>query len=285
MAVTTAGTAVEIVPSKLYALGEIERLDGRISWVPRDERGYQWFNTYLLIEGRHALVVDPGVAKHCETILRQLGELLPRDPLLDVYVTRTELDCGENVRAIASSFPVRKLYSGGILANPFAGIGIIYYASSSDPDDTAVDPPYAMERCPVGASIQLGPARRLEVVNAALRVLACYWLYDTGTATLFTSDGFGHATSTDRDGPRVVRTASETGDRRKVERHLFMKFDWLLEADTAYQLSALDKAFNDRRVDRIAPDHGAIIEGADLVRAQYETVRALIVERGGTKAP
>ena len=38
-------------------------------------------------------------------------------------------------------------------------------------------------------------------------------------------------------------------------------------------------------VRQIAPDHGGVIAGDDVVRAQYRLVRDLIVRRGGSLAP
>lgn len=275
-------SAVELAAGRLYALGQVEPLDGRLTWVPRDERGYQPFNAYLLLEGRSALLVDPGVPKHAATVIRQLKELLPKDATLDVFMTRSELDCGASIRAISQAVPVGTLYGGGAPANPFAGLGWLTYAMNDDPDDYDMRPPYGLSRCPVGQSLELGPDRRLEVVQAPIKVLAAYWAYDSATRTLFTSDVFGHGVLREAGEPRVARTA---GSRDDIARHLFTKFDWLLQADATATLGMLDDTFSQRPVEAIAPDRGAVISGADAVREAYETVRDLIVTRGGSQAP
>jgi flavorubredoxin len=281
----TSASAVELAPGSLYALGEVEPLDGRLTWVPRDERGYLPFNAYLLVEGTRALLVDAGVTKHAPTLLRQLDEILPPDATLDLFLTRSELDCGSAVRAIAEARRIGTLYGGGVLANPFAGLGWVAYVMNDDPDDYRLYPDYQLARCPVGQALDLGSGPRFEVVQAAIKVLAAYWAYDRSTRTLFTSDVFGHGVLKEPDGPRVVHTAAEAGDREQIARHLFTKFEWLLQADTAVTLQLLDSAFTQRPIDRIAPDRGQIIAGEDAVREVYETVRDLIVTRGGSEAP
>jgi flavorubredoxin len=281
---STGDSAVELIPDKLYALGDVELLDGRISWVPADWHGYQSINCYLLLEGKQALLVESGVPRHRSTILKQLKSLLPAEYSLSIYVTRIELDCCGNVGAISEAFSVSKLYYGGAVASPFQPIEFVAYAPRTDPHDAAVsDKKFVVEYTPKGQSIPLGAHRRLEVVPPGIRLLATAWGYDTGTGALFSSDTFGHVTLSERNASRIIDTPADVGTLEDIGKYLYTKFEWLLDADTSITLRNLDSVFEQRQVQIIAPTHGCILRGRDTVKASYEALRALLLVRAGSE--
>ena len=54
--------AVELIPDQLYRIGAMMPLDGRISWVPPDVRGFQPANSFVVLDGLNATLIDTGPA-------------------------------------------------------------------------------------------------------------------------------------------------------------------------------------------------------------------------------
>ena len=86
------------------SLTDMVPLDGRISWVPPDRRGFEPHNKYLITREKRALLLDTGVAAHEGSLLASLGHLIG-DRHLTVLVTRNELDCLGNLAAIVDRYP------------------------------------------------------------------------------------------------------------------------------------------------------------------------------------
>lgn len=107
-----------LVTDRLYRLGGLARLDGSISWVPREATGFEPINCYLLKSDSSALLVDTGVEAHQDIVLEQLAACLAPDVELQVMLTRLEPDCIGNLGAIAERYEVTRVYGGGV-SNPF----------------------------------------------------------------------------------------------------------------------------------------------------------------------
>ena len=264
---------LELVAGKLHLLGASVPLDGRISWVPPEARGWQPINTYVLLEGEAVLVVDPGVYAHRTIIREQLATLVEPGRKLSIFLTRPEPDVTGNIGELASCYPVERLYAGGG-PNPFDA-----FESANLMDPASRGNRIQMERMPAGYQMPLGEGRGVEVLRPAIRLLATFWGYDAATRTLFTSDSFGHTVQASPGDDRVLRSgAPDQAGTATVKAHLLAKFGWLARAKTGSIVKNLDEMRGDRAIDRIAPGHGLVIEGREMVELHLDAVRAVLQE-------
>lgn len=263
-----AGLAVEVrevFPGRLFVLGGAYELDGRVTWAPSDARGFQATNCFLLREGSRATLIDPGPAYHADGLMAQLATLLPVGFALDVFLTRAEFDCFGCLGALSARYRIGKLMTGGA-HNPFDAF-----------DDVSQETP--MQRLAVGSSVNIGGSRELMVIRPAIRLLATFWAYDSGTRSLFTSDVFTHligataaeATNVDADASAALG---------QVHRHLLAKHWWLSAANTQPLVAALAEIFTSRQVDCICPDRGRVIYGRSAVDQTYSAMRKVLLDIG-----
>ncbi|MEX2290294.1 MAG: hypothetical protein WD794_08225 [Mycobacteriales bacterium] len=269
----TAAALVELVPDALYLLGSSIALDGRISWVPPEARGWQPSNCYVLLDDGHCLVVDPGPAVLGDVVVEQLQQLLPAGSPVSIFVTRAEPDTTGGIGAIARAFPVDRLYAGGG-PNPFDSFEAAGEVQFGDRRERI-----QLERMPAGFRMPVGPARDLQVIPPSLRLLATWWAYDAATATLFTSDSFTHTLNELADGPRRLTAAMPAQqDPTQVAGHLTSKFEWLRHAKTTTLLDGVRALFDEYDVGRIAPAHGLVLEGRDVVHQHVEAVLEVLTD-------
>ncbi len=272
-AVSPTPPPLELVADKLYLLGDSVVLDGRISWVPPDVRGWQPINTYVLLEGDTVLVIDPGVYAHRTIIREQLAMLAEPGRKLSIFLTRPEPDVTGNIGEIASCYPVERLYAGGG-PNPFDA-----FESSMLMDPASRGNRIQMERMPPGYQMPLGEDRGVEILRPTIRLLATFWGYDAATRTLFTSDSFGHSIQASPQAARVIRAGSPSqAGVAMVKAHLLAKFGWLARAKTSSILQNLDEMRGDRVIERIAPGHGLVIEGREMVEMHLNAMRTVLQE-------
>ena len=251
--------AVELVPGRLYTLGAAVELDGRISWVPPEVRGYQASNAHLLLEEGRALLVETGVAAVGPALLRQLEALLPLGSPLMVIVSRPEFDCSGSVAELA-----RRYELSGAGAYDFTRVGLsnLRFASRSG----QLEP---------GVAIDLGPRRRVVSVPPALRMLLTHWLYDEATHSLFTADSFTHVYGSTPALARVERSP-QAPPAEAVAASLLAKFWWLRHLRSRHVGDAVERLFDTHDVDTIAPSNGAVIHGSRAVAAHVAAVLAAI---------
>src|SRR5688572_6254935 len=77
----TGGIAA-LAESKLYALQNPYKLDGRVSSYPASARGYAVANCYLLKQPDAAMLIDTGFGKDEQLIISQIESLIvPKSPL------------------------------------------------------------------------------------------------------------------------------------------------------------------------------------------------------------
>ncbi len=273
MAQLAAG-AVGLVPGRLFLLGDSVPLDGRVSWVPADVRGWQPVNTYLLKEGDAHLVIDPGVYAHRAAVGSQLEELVTPGATVSIFLTRAEPDATGNIGEVASRFAVHRLYAGGG-PNPFDA-----FEAASLMDPASRGERVQMERMPPGYHVPVGGERDVEVMRPAIRLLATWWGYDRLTRTLFSSDSFGHTVQAGRGDPRVLKSGDDDpqDDVGTIKKHLLAKFGWLASARTNAIVENLREVFIGREIERIAPGHGLVIEGRDIGRAHQAALETALEE-------
>lgn len=274
----TAHAPLALHPGRLYALGASLPLDeGGLSWAPELPGRSQFVNAYLLLEGDRGLLVDTGVALHEEIILEQLAQVVPAGTTLTVFLTRAELDCLSNLGPIAREFTVDGVMTGGSM-NPFDAFDDVPWAGTPAAH-------FGIEQTNRGGlsmvrtkSLDLGPERSLAVVTPVFRLLSTFWLYDAQTATLFTSDLFGHTDS----GAALERTI-ESGGRdestlESIARHLFGKYWWLVTAETQRLRADLDSIFEEFDPEVVASTHGRILVGRDVVHRHRELLDTILAD-------
>src|SRR5919108_705914 len=219
MSSSGSGGVRELVPGRLWALGGTAPLDGAITWAPGDH-GFVALNCYLLIERDQYMLIDPGPVVHQTVLLEQLKDLLPDGAAISIFLTRAELDTFGALGALSARYRVRQLLAGGG-HNPFDQFD---YVSGVGPGRRGEYVKTA--RVPGGTEFAVGYDRNLIVVRPALRLLATFWGYDTGTGSLFTSDVFTHGTGGDMASAWSLDT---TGDAPVdlIADHLAAKFWWM----------------------------------------------------------
>lgn len=250
----------EIEPERLYAFGDSVELDGRGSWMPPEAHGRQPMHCYVMVEGQHALIVDPGPAIISKAVVAGVHAVVPAGAKPPVFLTRYQLDGIGNLAAIAAKIPLGTIYSGGV-SNPFDSFDQV---TSADGAEEAMI--LNVARIPAGGSVLIGAGRELRIVTPMLRILTTFWAFDDGTGTLFTSDSFTHVLTTAADERPVLDDgAADATTVREVRAHLLAAFDWLRHADVAPIVENVCAAFDKYEVVRIAPARGCVIEGRDLV--------------------
>lgn len=266
-----ADAAVELVPDRLYLLGDSVELDGRVSWAPGDVRGWQPVNCYVVRQGDSILVVDPGVYVHRNTVADQLQRIVPAGTPVSIFVTRAEPDTTGGIGEIARRFPVDRLYAGGG-PNPFDS-----FEAVGELDMEGRRERIQLERTAPGFQVPVGTGRGIEILRPSIRLLATWWGYDAATETLFTSDSFGHTVQSRPDSPRLL-TADRPAQHAvaDVASHLSAKFAWLAHAKTPALRDGTRAMFADREISRIAPAHGLVIEGREMVRAHVDALDAAL---------
>lgn len=252
---------VELLPGRLYLLGGRIALDGRVSWAPPEVRGWQPSNCYVLLDEGQCLVVDPGPLSLGTRLVEQLQTLLPPATPISIFLSRAELDTTGGIGSIARAFPVERLYAGGG-PNPFDSFEAAGDVQLGDRRERI-----QLERMPAGFQIPVGSSRSLQVIAPSIRLLATWWSYDAASKSLFTSDSFTHAITDDEWGPRLLSSEmDEQVTDAQVKAHLTSKFEWLRHAKTPTLHASLRAVFDEYDVERIAPAHGRVLEGAAVVR-------------------
>ncbi len=274
---TTVVDPVELVPGRLYALGDSVELDGRVGWVPRDARGWQPHNSYLMLEGNKAMLIDSGPAILESTILAQLERLLDPDSELSLFLSRSELDSIGNAVAICDRLRVQTVYTGGII-NPFDAMDQIALASGGRPQMGNLNSPERTRRV-----IELGNGRGLTVVPAPVRMLAAFWSYDTGTKTLFTADMFGQHVWGEPGYRPAVEDDEDPTTLESFTRSTEARYWWLRGSHTRLLAENMARVFSDHDVERIAPIHGCCVTGAAAVARYRDLMLQMLAELDGER--
>jgi len=158
---------------------------------------------------------------------------------------------------------VDQLLTGGVL-NPFDafdGIGAQQYYRNRVQFDAG-----EYRGAPVIRLRQIDiPGRPLEVVSARLRLLPAFWLFDPGSRTLFTSDSFGHCTQPSPCDSRLLTAAVDASTPEYVAEQLLTKFAGLRDGTNRAIREDLAATFSRLKPERLAPTHGRVLVGRNLV--------------------
>ncbi len=271
--------AVELIPDQLYRIGAMMPLDGRISWVPPDVRGFQPANSFVVLDGLNATLIDTGPALYEKEFVSQLRSVLPAGAHLTVFVTRLEPEGLGNIGPIQANIGIDRIITGGI-PNMFDSWNEIpgFVEMWNNRSDWLGDRTF-MDRVATGESIPMGGSDRLVVLPAPLRILATFWVYDKITRALFTTDVFGH-TSVKHETDSPVRSSLEEDDTtyESAKPHILAKFPWVAYANNKPIDEKLTQLFAERQVDLIAPMHGAVLKGEALVHKHVDILHRALRE-------
>jgi hypothetical protein len=252
----------EIVPGTIFAATGWLRADAQpVSWIPRGLPGFLPVSAYALRDGAEWMVIDTGLPVHWPQIEGALAQTVDGTTNRRMMNTRREQDCMANIGALVRRFGIAEVPYVGVL-NPVEMTDVLEN-DEAEARIAALSQARAI-RIEVGQVIEVGRLR-IEPLRVQLRLLATNWFFEHTTRTLFTSDSFGFLTrATPHDA--LVRVPGEAPiAAADIARMLSAKFDWLLGIDPAPILADLDAIFAARRVDRLCPGYGCVIEGADAV--------------------
>lgn len=248
----------------LVVISDLVPLDGRISWAPPGARGFEPNNKFLVTSPEHALLLDTGVAAHGESLLEALAALLgPRR--LVILTTRNELDCIGNLGILLDRYPDAQV----LTTNALPVVGLVHLK-------TAIADRIAVGRVGHGENLARFGFPRLRVVTPVIRVLGTGWLIDDETDTLFPSDFFAADLLSEAGEDIVRRDAVGLAEPDALLESILAKFDWLANADIEPLLRTWDRFFAASRFAAIAPSHGRITVGSEIVARVVARYRAAI---------
>ena len=261
------------------ALGGVHKIDDRVSWVPPGSVGYQPVNCYLLGKGEHALLVDSGLAIHRKEVVSTLTDLLG-DAELSIFFTRGEMDAISNLEAIATSLPLRGLFTGGA-QNPFDAfddINRMAYRGRRFQLDQKGEGGDSMARTP---EIAISDGRVLAIESPLLRLLPTFWGWDEASGTIFTSDTFTHGVmAAPTDSIAIESLSDDTTTVEQVRGHLLAKYEWIERASTQQLRDWIAAKFEALQPEVIAPTRGRILRGRDVVSQHVKFMLAAMAPAG-----
>jgi hypothetical protein len=246
---------VALLHPGVLVLTDLVPIDGRVSWVPPDAVGFEPYNEFLLLGDERALLIDTGVALHGPALVATLRQLLgPR--ALTVFATRIELDTLGNLAAILAAFPRAALAT----ANPIPPVDLVHLP----PGARWLGGPVTHHR--FGTDLASLGFPGVTVLDPVMRTLGTSWLHDAGSGALFTSDSFCGEMLPTIDTPVIRRDDFYRLPAPVTLRgHLQAKFQWLAEAEGDTLARHWDSLFGQVAPTAIAPLHGRVMAGSDLV--------------------
>lgn len=268
---------VELAEGKTYVLQNALPLDGRISAYPISARGHSVSNCYLLTEDEGALLIDTGYAAHEARILAQLESALdPGTPLSLLPLRINEFMSVGNAMAIARRFGAAQCLS------PVPDIGEWLEFEATGANGGGEDAPLLRAallkpRHP----FEIGE-RRIEVINAPIRLISTRWVYDEATRILFTSDMFTHLWREAAEGPWILEEDDATTPAFVRSFLLNTRYWWLEGARTSGIRKGVAEVFERYDIEAIAPGYGAILRGRQLVERQFAVLDEVLagLDRG-----
>src|SRR4030095_2683984 len=219
-----AGGIAALAQGKLYALQNPFALDGRVSSYPGSARGYSVANSYLLTQSDAAMLIDTGFGKDEAAIRAQIEALIAPGLPLSLFPLRlNEIMSINNVETFAGHFNVETCYTSNIDAALWFDFG----AKAEGRDILKNMNVTAVTRADV---IELGQQhRKIDVMQAPIRLIATRWLYDRNTKTLFSSDMFTGIWRDTATGPWVVTDNTDTTTPKDMRSFMLNTRYWWLE--------------------------------------------------------
>lgn len=267
--VTVPQSVHSLVPGTLSLVGGAVPADDRQCWAPESPGRWLPMQTYVLQDGDSAVIVDTSVTALRPQLAEGLQHLLGENSTADVVMTRYNFDTLVNFPWLRRTFKVEHLYTSLLAGFVLGTDEVMSFVDAFEEAHTEAQVKWAAGVEPMGlpqnADFEAG-GRKMRCVAAPLRLLLTNWVYDYDTKTLFSSDSWGIGTvATPTERPVIESSDHHSLTRDAVATALVNRFDWLAGADTDPVRKAIDDFFDTYPVERIAPSHGAVIEGAENV--------------------
>lgn len=262
-----ASSAETVAPGRVRRLGGVLPLDGRISWAPKVPGAFQPLNCYLIHDGDDAIMIDTGLHVHRRIIFEQLDGLIARDTPITAFLTRAEFQCVGNLGALSRERNLDKVVAGG--SNPFESY------------DTGGKVTTVLRRIAFGSTevTPFGTNDSIQPLAAKIRIMPTFWVYDSRSGTLFTSDTFGHTAIAGVGHPAIIRSGDDDPTTLESAKRFFLtKFHWLPKAETLVQRDWLAGLFERYDVEHIAPTFGCVLSGKPVVRRHYDMVMRTLAD-------
>jgi hypothetical protein len=259
-------TLTTLVPGRLYRAGCVVRAE-RLSWLPADLDGYEPLNAYVLTDPDHCVFVEPGMPILLPA-LKSAIETLVGDRKVWVNFTRNEADCIGNMGYVFGTCPDPTLLFGG------AG-GILEWIN--DPAVSILEVRDFLGRIPIveaknDTARDIG-ALRLRWMDAGFKqMLITQWAYEAGSGCLFTSDAMGYRHLAHVDAPPVIESTRNLPAVEAVTAEIAQRMNWMREADYPQLIERFESVFRDHDVQMIAPIHGCVLKGREVVAAHVRLV-------------
>jgi hypothetical protein len=258
----------EIIPGTLWcAAGWLH--GARATWLPEALPDHLPVNCYVLRDGAEWLAVDTGLPVHWAVLQPALAATLGGTRRRRMLNTRREQDCMANLPAMVRALGITEVPYVGVL-NPLELTGML--EEEEIRQRIAAMALVRAVRLAVGEVLEVGRLR-IEPLRTLLRLLATNWFHEHTTGTLFTSDAFAWLV---RAAPDALVRGAEPMRPADLAHMMSAKFDWLIGIDPSPILADVDALFATRRIARICPGWGLVIEGEAAVREAHACLRDAI---------
>jgi flavorubredoxin len=273
---------VEQIADDVYVLSDLEPAHSERSWLPANTKGFEPFNKYVIVKPDAVLLLETGVAAHCDSVMATLRDIVA-DRTLVLLPTRSELESIGNLGAIIEAFPRVQLLTTTRALPP---LGLCHVRE----DKRESVPARRIRR---GESLDGIGFGNLQTLNPVIRILGTIWLYNRDSRMLFSSDFFANDLMEEAEQSVIRRSAAGLPDPATLRRSIVAKFDWLARAETAALRAHWNDMFRDIRPSTISPSLGRVQDGPELAqqvidlyyRAVFETPNAAVMERDGGRVP
>jgi glyoxylase-like metal-dependent hydrolase (beta-lactamase superfamily II) len=259
-------------------------LGGCLSAYSAGEEVHYHVSSYLVVGSEATLLVDTGDPAHALLVLAQLEDALGGRSLDYVFPTHPEIPHAGNLPALLARYPGARVV--GDVRDYF-----LHFPEFDGRFDV---------RRP-GESIDLGD-REFRFVPAYIRDLEnTLWGYDTGSRTLFVSDGFSFIHSTppvleaspeDDDEPvhrpgQCRLTSGEMPAPPTVEQAAYgtgRALYWTKFVDVSAAFEAIERTLEELPSSFIGPAHGNVIDDVDGMLKTSLAAHRRVYEAGGSQA-
>lgn len=220
--------------------------------------GVHWLNECYLHDGLHEHVAAYLIDHDGEYILIDSGSFYHRERIIEGIDEVTGGDGLDTIILSHSDYP----HAGNVsqLRDKWADVELI--ASSGSPEIQGLSD---ARRCTIGESLDV-LGRQFSFIDPPLADRShTTWIYDHGSAVLFTADGFG--SYHEPGNCRATSRTFETGvPQEMIYRYHANNLVWLRYVDPTKLDEALTSIMNSYEISFVAPIHGHPIHATDLDR-------------------
>ena len=258
---------IEQITDTIFVLSDLEPADGERSWLPHDATGFEPFNKFAIVQKDTVLLLETGVAAHCQSVEDSLRQIVG-DRTLVLLPTRSELESIGNMGAIIDDFPRVELLTTTRALPP---LGLAHMRPERRQSVKA-------RRIVRGEMLAGVGFPTLETINPVVRILGTIWVYDHTSRVLFSSDFFANDLLGDYNTSTIRRDTTGLPDAATLRRSIVAKFDWLKRAHTNALQTHWCELFSRIKPMAIAPSLGRVTMGDEVVAEVLELYRRALFE-------